>query len=493
MRKRWARALALLVLSVGVAVLLGQTADVEDWASSPEAYFLTAEERADWAKLSSRDDRAGFRERYWLKRDPSPGTGQNEFKELVLQRIKTADTRFGITGTAGSRTARGLAFIVLGTPARIYSENTPHPPAPAPPSAGARMTPVASYEGNETTLVWSYDRERTPRLLETIDRPSLEIKIVIEPSRQTDAIQNPGLFNDIKETIARKSIVNPDLVTPAEARAAAGATAAEGLPSLPRRSALAADVRQALEQAPAVARRGEAFVGSTVIFQDHGDARTLVWVFTPPPSGRPYLHALVRGEDGREVLTVSEPALVSSVFSTRAPGLVALKELPLPPGLYSASVALTEEGGKLLASSVLPLNVPALEKGFAVSSMLITRGPAQGGSDPFFTFAGTALPPRADAAFANSESLWYFVELANPADPSKVFLEPRLRRGADPVAALPAFAVKLQPLGVGRYIVGIELPLATLPKGDYVLYLTVKDGEAEDSPRVLRRADFQLR
>ncbi|MGH9364829.1 MAG: hypothetical protein ACRD1B_06135, partial [Thermoanaerobaculia bacterium] len=417
----------------------------------------------------------------------------NEFQQLVLSRIKTADARFGISGTPGSRTARGLVFIVLGTPARASNELTPRPPAPAPPAPGQRPTPVATYEGNETTATWSYDRERTPRLLETIERPSLEIKIVVEPSRHMDAIQNPGLFNDIKETIAKKSIVNPDLVSVAEARAAAGAPPAEGLPSLPRRAALEASVRQALEQAPAVARRGDAFVGSAVIFQDRGEARTLVWVFTPPPSGRPYLHALVRAEDGREVAALSEPAAVSSVFSTLAPGLVALKELTLPPGLYSASVALTEEGGKLLASSVLPLNVPALEKDFAVSSLLITRGPAQGGSEPFFTFAGTALPPRADAAFAASESLWYFVEVANPSDSARVMLEPRLRRGGEPVAALPAFAAKLQNLGSGRYIVGIEMPLSTLPPGDYVLYLTAKDGEAEDRPRALRRADFQIR
>ena len=148
----------------------------------------------------------------------------------------------------------------------------------------------------------------------------------------------------------------------------------------------------------------------------------------------------------------------------------------------------------MLASAVLPLNVPGLEKGFAVSSLLLTRGPAAGGSgtDSLFTFGGTALPPRADAAFMVSESLWYFIEVANPSDPLKVTLEPRLRRGAEPVASLPAFAAKLQALGGGRSIVGVELPLATLPPGDYVLYLTVRDGSSEDRPQVLRRADFQV-
>lgn len=473
-----------------VAGLLGQAGDPEDWAISPEAYFLTREERAEWNRLGSRDDRASFKERYWLKRDPSPGTEKNEFQELVLSRIKTADARFAIAKTPGSRTARGLVFIVLGTPARARDELTARPPAPAPPQAGQRPTPVATYEGNETTTTWLYDRERTPRLLEVIDRPSLEITIFVEPSRHMDAIQNPGLFNDLRETIARKSIVNPDLVSSAQARADVGAGA--GPQSLPRQ-ALSAAIRKSLEAAPAVARQGGAFMGSAVIFRDRGEAQTLIWVFTPPPSGRPFLHALVRGDDGREVATLSEPAAVSSVFSTLAPGLVVVKSLPLPPGLYSAAIALSEEGGRLLASSVLPLNVPSLEKDFAVSSLLITRGPAAGGSEPLFTFAGTSLPPRADAAFANSESLWYFVEVANPSDAAKVTLEPRLRRGSEPVASLPAFAAKLQPLGAGRSIVGVELPLATLAPGDYVLYVAVRDGSGEDRPQVLRRADFQIR
>jgi GWxTD domain-containing protein len=486
LRGGWA-ALIPLLLQAGVA-LLGQAGDPEDWANSPEAYFLTKEERAEWYKLPSRDARADFKERYWLKRDPSPATGKNEFREMVASRIKTADSRFAIEKTPGSRTARGLVFIVLGSPSRAQDENTPRPVADSPRQIGVRVTPVAYFEGNETTFTWTYDRERTPRILEALERPSLVIKIVIEPSRRMDAIQEPGLFNEIRETIARKSIVNPDLVPPAEAAAASR----PGL-ELPRHT-LAASMRQVLEEAPAVARRGGAFVGSAVVFRDKGGAETLLWVFTPPPSRRPFLHALVRAEDGREVAVVSEPAAISPVFSTHSPGLVALRRLSLPPGFYSASVALSEEGGKVLAAAVIPVQVPGIEKEFAVSSLIVTRGPAPAGAgtEPTFTFGGASLPPRADAAFAPSESLWYFAQVANPSDASKVVLEARLRRGPEPVAELPAFPAKLQPMAPGRYQVGIELPLATLGPGDYVLYLTIRDGEGANRPAVLRRTDFQV-
>jgi GWxTD domain-containing protein len=473
----------LLLAASGIAL----PPDDEDWASSPEAYFLTKDERAEWKTIDSRDSRQKFIERYWLKRDPTPGTGKNEFLELVLARIKTADVRFKIEKTPGSRTARGQVFIVLGSPARFQDDNAPKPLQDSPRRLGVGVTPLALVEGNETTSTWSYDPDRTPRILEVIHRTNLQIKIVVEPSRHMDAIQDPGLFNDVKETVARGSIVNPDLVPPP----AAGESPAAALPLLPHQP-IAAAVRQVLES-PAAPRSDGAFVSSAVVFRSAGEAETLLWVFTPRASKKALFHALVRGEDGREIATLAEPAEISNAFSTRSPGMVAMRRLSLPPGSYSASLALTDSDGKPLATGTLPIQVPALEK-FAVSSVIITRGPAQaaGSASTDFQFAGTLLPPRADAAFAPSESLWYFLEVANPADAANVMLEPRLRRGGEPLAGLPPFAAILQPVGHERYLAGVELPLSSLGAGEYVLYVTVRDGQSEDAARVVRRADFQV-
>jgi len=483
---------AAFLWTAAVGVVFGQSRDSEDWASSPEAYFLTKGERAEWKALDSRDSRQRFIEQYWLKRDPSPGSERNEFKELVLGRIKIANERFRIEKTPGSRTARGLVFIVLGTPARVSDRNAP-PPPPDPGAsrrAGQPLPSVGLVEGNETTSTWFYDPDRTPRILEVLGRPSLQLVIVVEPSRHMDSIQDPGLFHEINEIVANKSIVNPDLVPPS-AGGAAGPRSP--LPALPREP-LTAAMRQVLGSAPGVFRSDGAFVGSAVIFHERGNPESLFWIFTPASSRRPFFHALVKAADGTEVTTVSQPAAVSASFSTRGPGLVALLRLALPPGSYSASVALTEENGKVLAAAALPVQVPALEKEFAVSSILVTRGPAPVGpkTDPAFSFAGTSLPPRADASFAPSESLWYFVEIANPSDPARVLLEARVRRGAEPMGGLPPFAARVQPIGSGRYFTGVELPLATLAPGDYVLYLTVRDGEGEGRSQVLRRADFQV-
>jgi GWxTD domain-containing protein len=481
------RAIAPVLLLLVVA-LAAVKEDPEDWANSPQAYFLTAEERAEWKKLDSRDSRADFQERYWLKRDPSPGSEKNEFREMVLARIKTADARFGIEKTPGSRTARGLVFIVLGTPARVMDQRAGPNPADQPGGRrlGQGFTPVAVNEGNETTSTWYYETDRTPKILEAIGRPSLTIRIVVEPSRHSDSIQNPGLFNEIREVVARKSIVNPDLIPPRVSRENTTAPA-------PGR-ALAPAVRKLLESPPATARAEGSYVGNAVLFPESGDAQAVFWIYSSKGSAPALFHVLVRSEKGDEVLASSEPAQTASFFSMQTPGLVAMRRVDLPPGSYSASVAVTDAAGGVLRVAELPVQVPAMEKDFAVSSLLITRGPATAskGSEQLFTFSGSFLPPRADAAFSRSESLWYFMEVANPSNPSAITLEPQLRRGTEVFAALPPFPVKLAPIGNRRFLAGVELPLSSIEPGDYVLYVRVRDGESDSAASVLRRADFRV-
>ena len=463
----------------------GPSSNPEDWSTSPEAYFLTAEEKAEWKSLDSRDSRERFVDRYWLKRDPHLGTGKNEFRETVLARIKTADQRFKIEKTPGSRTARGLVFIVLGSPARVQDQYAPRPAPEASASQrlGAVATPVSMTEGNETTSTWFYDADRSKRILEVIHMPSFQVRIIVEPSRHTDSIQNPGLFDEVREIVAKASIVNPDLIPAAKA-------AAPPLAAAPPRQAMTPAVQKILEAAATSPTLEGARAGSAILFRD-GDPETLLWIFTSRPAKRTFFHAVVRDAEGREVASVTGPSESSSAFSTHTPGMVALRKLTLPPGSYSAAVALTGEDDAALAATSIPLQVPAPGSGFAVSSLILTRGPAAGSSGDF-TFAGAAIPPRADGVFTPSESVWYFVEVANPSDEARVFLEPRLRRGGQPVAGLEPFATKLQPIAPKRYIAGLEIPLATFGPGDYVLYLTVTDGEGADRPHAVRRADFQI-
>lgn len=483
--------LVLLAASASKAKAPWPNPQSEEWADSPEAYFLTSEEVVEWKAIQNRGGREGFRERYWLKRDPTRGTERNEFRELVLARIKTADDRFRIEKTPGSRTARGFVFIVFGSPARVRDEHAP------PPRGGRVGDPAGALEGNETITHWIYDRDRTPRILEAVDLPSLEVEIIIEPSRHSDAVQSPGLVKELREKLARKTIVNPDLI-PGSSEPAPPAGAA----LLPR-APLDAAVRSILEKAPPVARFGDSVFGNAVVWRETGAAETLVWFSlrpAAPGSGRRFFHGLVRKENGgEEVASLSEPAAPSEAFSSADPVEVILWRLALAPGNYDAAFAVTEgiaPGSRTAASASAKLSVPDLGSGFAVSPLLLSRGPGTRGPDDGaspFAIGPAILPPRADATFSTSESLWFFVELANAADPSKVTLELRVRRGSEAVSSRPAFPAQPASIGAGRSLCGFEIPLTGLSAGDYRLYVLVRDGVAPPDQYTLRSADFRIR
>jgi GWxTD domain-containing protein len=473
---------------------LPPTPDDEDWANSPEAYFLTAAERREWEGLRSRESHQEFIERYWLKRDPTPGTPANEFRELVLGRIRTADARYRIEKTPGSRTRQGFAFIVFGTPSRVQEVHAAPLPPPRRLSVGDRDTPVGFTEGTETTHTWTYDLERTPKVLEALGVPTLSIRFVIEPNRHRDELQNPGLVNEYRERLARKSVVNPDLVPAASALVAPAVTAASASTMLP----LSREARALLEKATphgALEDEKRPMFGSAILWGDRSAAETLTWVYFPGKEGgaeRMNFHALVRPQEGGpEILAGSQPVTPSTTLPTAKPGRVVMRRLDLPPGNYSASLAVTDEKDRPLASATLPLRIPALEKDLAVSSLLLSAGigPVDKEREGTFVFGTVEVLPRADAEFSRSESLWYFIQLANVEDTEKITQEIQLRRGVQTIASQPASPAKLQELAPGRYAFGYEIPLTGLAPGNYMLYVTVRDGAGHST---LRRADFRV-
>ncbi len=101
------------------SLALAQLSKYKDWAKSPEAYFLTPSEREEWARVGSDADAEKFIAMYWAKRDPTPATQQNEFKDGVMRRIAAADEQFKLRRyNRGSESSRGRVFVALGAPSR---------------------------------------------------------------------------------------------------------------------------------------------------------------------------------------------------------------------------------------------------------------------------------------------------------------------------------------------------------------------------------------
>src|ERR1035441_9051364 len=76
------------------------------WVSEDVAYIITDAERAAFKRLESNEERDYFIEQFWLRRDPTPDTPENEFKEEHYRRIAYANENFA-SSVPGWKTDRG--------------------------------------------------------------------------------------------------------------------------------------------------------------------------------------------------------------------------------------------------------------------------------------------------------------------------------------------------------------------------------------------------
>jgi hypothetical protein len=62
------------------------------WLDEDVVYIITPEERTAFKQLSNDEERDNFIEAFWQRRDPTPDTEENEYKEEHYQRIAGAST-----------------------------------------------------------------------------------------------------------------------------------------------------------------------------------------------------------------------------------------------------------------------------------------------------------------------------------------------------------------------------------------------------------------
>lgn len=122
--------------------------EMKRWLDEDVRWIITDEEAAAFKQLSNDEERDQFIEQFWLRRDPTPDTVENEFKEEHYRRIAYANEHFQ-AGKAGFRTDRGRIYIMFGPPDEIESH----------PSGGTYDRPIDEGGGRTSTFpfeVWRY-------------------------------------------------------------------------------------------------------------------------------------------------------------------------------------------------------------------------------------------------------------------------------------------------------------------------------------------------
>lgn len=90
------------------------------WLDEDVRWIITDEELSAFKKLTTNAERDQFIEGFWQRRDPTPDTAENEYKEEHYRRIAYANEHYA-AGMPGWRTDRGRIYIMFGPPTSIDS------------------------------------------------------------------------------------------------------------------------------------------------------------------------------------------------------------------------------------------------------------------------------------------------------------------------------------------------------------------------------------
>jgi GWxTD domain-containing protein len=118
------------------------------WLNEDVVWIITDEERAAFKQLSNDEERDNFIEAFWQRRDPTPDTEENEYKEEHYRRIAYANEHFA-AGIPGWKTDRGRIYIMYGPADEIDSH----------PSGGTYERPTEEGGGETSTFPfedWRY-------------------------------------------------------------------------------------------------------------------------------------------------------------------------------------------------------------------------------------------------------------------------------------------------------------------------------------------------
>ncbi|MGH9580201.1 MAG: GWxTD domain-containing protein, partial [Terriglobales bacterium] len=125
---------------------LGKT--YKKWLDEDVRWIITEEELTAFKQFSNDEERDQFIEQFWLRRDPTPDTLENEYREEHYRRIAYANERFA-AGKQGWRTDRGRIYVVFGPPDQIDAH----------PSGGNYQRPIDEGGGSTNTFpfeTWRY-------------------------------------------------------------------------------------------------------------------------------------------------------------------------------------------------------------------------------------------------------------------------------------------------------------------------------------------------
>ena len=122
--------------------------DFKTWLDQDVRWIITPTEEQAFKHLTNDEEREQFIENFWQRRNPSPDSPDNEYRDEIYARIAYANEHFP-AGKPGWMTDRGHVYIAYGKPDEIDAH----------PSGGSYDRPMDEGGGNTVTFpfeIWHY-------------------------------------------------------------------------------------------------------------------------------------------------------------------------------------------------------------------------------------------------------------------------------------------------------------------------------------------------
>jgi GWxTD domain-containing protein len=405
------------------------------WVNQDVVYIISNEERQAFNNLSNDAERESFIEQFWLRRDPTPDTQENEFKEEHYRRIAYVNDHFA-SGIPGWKTDRGRTYIVYGPPDEIDSH----------PSGGTYQLP--QDQGGSQSQAFPFETWRyryiqgigTNVVFEFVDQTmSGEYHITIDPNEK-NALAHTPMAPPPPPTGASST---RDEFAPLELLANWGHSPVIQYKDL--EAIVETNVRY--NTLPMRVKTDFIPLTSASIYANV----TLQFDGLSKPTINLYVRITTMS---RRVVNVFEDVISVNLYQ---------KPIPLAPGRYRLNIAAKDVTSGETATYEAALDVPQFEEDRLASSSLILADLMEQGSRTFFD----GVHPRLSATFRNTEKLGMYVRLFHLENG---VIEYQISRNDTGEVVLKNFeeTTAAQHLTVERW-----LPLKDLSPGSYTLQLNV--------------------
>ena len=478
------------------------------WLNEDVAYIISDEEKQAWKRLATDDERQQFIEQFWLRRDPTPDTEENEFKEEHYRRIAYANERFA-SGIPGWKTDRGRIYIMYGPADEIEDHS----------SGGTYERPMEEGGGETSTYPFQQWRYRyiegigTNIIIEFVD-PTMsgEFHMTMDPSEKDALLYVPNAGLTMSEQMGLSSKTDRFNRTD-------GTHLGTGTQPLPESMNEFTRLEQfaKLQRPPTVKFKDlDAVVSSNIRYNTlplkvqadymritDSTVLTSITVLLQRKdlqfqqkdnvsTATVNIYGRITSIAGRvvnyfeDVVTVPVP---TELLGKAIEGAnIYQKAIPLPPGMYRLNVVAKDVVGGNMTTYPMALNVPHFEEEKLASSSLILadlieKVPTRSIGSGQFVIGDTKIRPRMGDTFDRTEKLGIYMQFYNFGPDEKTnkpnaSIQYEITKTGSPGKPVLDYTEEVSQIpGASSAQVTVEklLPLAALDPGEYTLTMKVVD------------------